>query len=59
VFKEYTGFMRCLGDGPREWKGGIKVDGREQAQENGERIRQRINEANSVQAGGWSACLFG
>lgn len=51
--------MRCLGEGPREWKGGTKMDGREQAQENGQRIKWGINEASHMQARGWSARLFG
>lgn len=34
-----------LRGGPREWEGGLKVDGREQVHENGERIRRGINEA--------------
>lgn len=30
----YTGLVRCLREGPREWEGRIKTDGREQVQEN-------------------------
>lgn len=40
------GLMRCLREGPRGWKAGIKGDGREQAQGNEEGSRWGINEAS-------------
>lgn len=40
------GLVRCLREGPREWRAGIKVDGREQVQGNEESSRRGINEAS-------------
>lgn len=40
--------MRCLREGPREWEGGIKIDGRGQVQENASGSRWRIKEANDT-----------